>query len=262
MIRQINLRYAASQPDAASREALNDFKRLTYDYVSRLEALRHAQSLSDETVAALGELASKTAASRAAIRRVLVQVARDMALEAFDRDYDTAFARLCRRIAASTATRDGMIADYVGFALFDVLLTTGGSQIEGPDPLTPVRIERISPVDATTLSGSFEGLKGNALIGFAGFFNRSYREHDYLWGRLHAADCLVDLLARTAGDDAAVAFPALRLRLLRTIVAAERPRLERCEQLLDAIDAELAALDGGDDQTGRAAPPASEAGAA
>ena len=123
-----------------------------------------------------------------------------------------------------------------------MLLTTGGSQIEGPDPLTPVRIERISPVDATTLSGSFEGLKGNALIGFAGFFNRSYREHDYLWGRLHAADRLVDMLARTVEPDTGIDFAGLRLTLLRDIVRAERARLGRCQTLLDRVDAYLDAL--------------------
>ena len=47
---------------------------------------------------------------------------------------------------------------------------------------------------------TFKGLKCRDFMGFLGFFNRAYREHDYLWGRLNAADRIVDLLVKTAGS--------------------------------------------------------------
>jgi len=87
----------------------------------------------------------------------------------------------------------------------------------------------------------FGGLRSRELMGFLGFFNRSYREHDYLWGRLNAADRIVDLLAGAAG--AAIENPlALKCRLFKAIIAVERSRLPGCAEQLDAIDAALAGL--------------------
>jgi hypothetical protein len=72
-------------------------------------------------------------------------------------------------------------------------------------------------------------------MGFLGFFNRAYREHDYLWGRLNAADRIVDLLIHAAGD--AIQDPdEMRRRLFRSIVDRERRRLSRCDGQLDRID--------------------------
>ena len=73
-------------------------------------------------------------------------------------------------------------------------------------------------------------------MGFLGFFNRAYREHDYLWGRLNAADRLVDMLVRASGD--AIENPGeMRRRLFRSIVDRERQRLYRCDEELARLDA-------------------------
>ena len=241
VIRQINLRYNDPGTENAARDQLNEFKRQTYEYVAQLQALRNAETLSGDVTRSLRRLAASWPAPPRSVRRVLAMLAREMDLQALDARYDAAVADLCSHIEDESLRR-ALIADYVGFALFDVLLTTGGSEVDGPDPLTPVRIERISPADAGTLSELFDGLQGSPLMAFAGFFNRSYREHDYLWGRLHAADRLVDMLARTVEPDTGIDFAGLRLTLLRDIVRAERARLGRCQTLLDRVDAYLDAL--------------------
>ena len=66
-----------------------------------------------------------------------------------------------------------------------------------------ILINRISPQDSTTLIG-FNGeecLKGVRLGHFAAFFSRAYRENDYLLGRLHAIDRLIDIVCDSGRVD-------------------------------------------------------------
>jgi hypothetical protein len=120
-----------------------------------------------------------------------------------------------------------------------VLLVSPGALEGGPDPLTPIRVERISPADAPALRGAFSGLRCRDFMGFLGFFDRSYREHDYLWGRLNGAERMVDLLVGVAGN-AVADPPALKRRLFQVIVDRERRRLEGCDTELARISEEIA----------------------
>ena len=66
-----------------------------------------------------------------------------------------------------------------------------------------ILVDRISPQDARSLAG-FDGvssLKGVGFGHFAGFLSRGYRENDYLLGRLHALDRLIDIVCDAAGVD-------------------------------------------------------------
>ncbi len=61
-----------------------------------------------------------------------------------------------------------------------------------------------------------------ATAGFGGFFSRATRENDYLWGRLHAVERLMDLVASTAPGEirsAGLDMQALKKRGFRTGVA-------------------------------------------
>ena len=80
------------------------------------------------------------------------------------------------------------------------------------------------------------------LMGFLGFFNREYREHDYLWGRLHGAERVVDLLVNSAAAPIS-GLEDLRLQLFRQIVSEERRRLYRCGDLLERLSQLLDQLD-------------------
>jgi len=111
----------------------------------------------------------------------------------------------------------------------------------GPDPLTRIKVERISPRDSLSLAPVFKGLKSRNMMGFLGFFNREYREHDYLWGRLNGADRLVDLLEGLAPTAFAEGeADELKTRLFSTIVSRERRRLYRCDDEIRALEEMLA----------------------
>ncbi|PKP91965.1 MAG: DUF3376 domain-containing protein, partial [Alphaproteobacteria bacterium HGW-Alphaproteobacteria-15] len=73
------------------------------------------------------------------------------------------------------------------------------SRREGLDEFNPVKIDRISPEDARSIreGGTAATLRGIEFYNFGAFFSRDYRENDYLWGRLHGAERMIDLVAST-----------------------------------------------------------------
>ncbi|HZJ49402.1 MAG TPA: patatin-like protein [Actinomycetota bacterium] len=88
-----------------------------------------------------------------------------------------------------------LLVRYLGFPFWDVLVYPVQSISEAGER-DHVEVIRMSPDDATLLSipGQEPKLKGTGLHHFAAFFKRSYRENDYLWGRLDAAERLISLL--------------------------------------------------------------------
>lgn len=122
-----------------------------------------------------------------------------------------------------------VLVNYVGFPYWDVLtLPVAATQQAGE--IREILVDRISPVDAVTLSG-FAGadkLKGTALGCFAGFFSRSYREHDYLLGRIHAVDRLIDIVCDAAGlkgFSSEIDIVGMKKRAFGAILQAEKTRL-------------------------------------
>jgi patatin-related protein len=91
--------------------------------------------------------------------------------------------------------RRTMLLAYLGFPYYDIA-TLPLLQGEGLDEFDPVKVDRISPDDATTIreGGAEATLKGIQFNSFGAFFSRAYRENDYLWGRLHGADRLIDII--------------------------------------------------------------------
>ena len=93
-----------------------------------------------------------------------------------------------------------MLLTYLGFPFYDVA-TLPLSRHEGIDEFNPVKIDRISPNDARSIrdGGTAATLRGIEFYNFGAFFSRDYRENDYLWGRLHGAERMIDLLVSTIG---------------------------------------------------------------
>jgi patatin-related protein len=91
-----------------------------------------------------------------------------------------------------------MLLTYLGFPFYDVA-TLPLLQSEGLDEYNPVKIDRISPDDARSIreGGTRATLRGIEFYNFGAFFSRAYRENDYLWGRLHGAERMIDLIAST-----------------------------------------------------------------
>ena len=93
-----------------------------------------------------------------------------------------------------------MLLTYLGFPYYDVatlpLLGT-----DGFTEFDPVKVDRISPaMPAIREGGTRATLRGIEFYNFGAFFSRDYRENDYLWGRLHGAERMVDLVCSTVED--------------------------------------------------------------
>jgi hypothetical protein len=103
-----------------------------------------------------------------------------------------------------------------------------------------ILVDRISPQDARSLRG-FEGsasLKGVGFAHFAAFLSRAYRENDYLLGRLHALDRLIDIVCDSASLDpvqGGIDVVALKKRGFARIIDAEEQHLPHSVELIAAL---------------------------
>ncbi|MCZ6619662.1 MAG: patatin-like protein [Gammaproteobacteria bacterium] len=241
LIRRLNQHKDISSIDAHSAGALAKFKRIAYRFLDRVYQLRHAKVIDDDLIVRLAEAAGRIPLEKDDGVLLFSDLSDSLGLCAFDSEFDEAFHEFYTQLEYQPL-KGTLIADYVGFPVYDVLMMTPGSEEGGPDPLTPIRVERVSPDDCDTLDEAFSGLKCREFMGFLGFFNRGYREHDYLWGRLNGADRLVDILLRAAGD--VVDDPEqMRRKLFKLILARERSRLHRCDEKLQEIGDLVAKLD-------------------
>ena len=127
--------------------------------------------------------------------------------------------RVQSRIASAYAVFPFL--DRITFPLMDTA---------GIEDLIEIDVMRISPADCEFQIGDDHQLKGAALGGFAGFHQRSFREHDLLWGRVHAVERLVDLIVRAAVQDDAEYEQLASLRAtfkqaaVRAVLAGEENR--------------------------------------
>ncbi len=94
--------------------------------------------------------------------------------------------------------RRRVLLTYLGFPFYDVA-TLPLLRNEGLTESDPVKVDRISPDDARTLreGGTAATLRGTEFYNFGAFFSRFYRENDYLWGRMHGAERMIDLICST-----------------------------------------------------------------
>jgi hypothetical protein len=111
-------------------------------------------------------------------------------------------------------------------------------QGEGLDEFDPIKVDRISPDDCTSLrsGGAAAMLKGIEFNNFGAFFSRAYRENDYLWGRLHGAERMIDILLSTVkeGDlpNIKELARATKFRAFAAILAEEEPHLKHVADLV------------------------------
>jgi len=145
-------------------------------------------------------------------------------------------------------TRKELILAYLSFPFFDVL-TFPLLRWQPLDDVDTVLVARISPQDCTALEtpGTRTALRGRELGHFGAFFSREAREHDYVWGRLHAAERLVDFVVDAASSGlqtVSINEEAIKSRLFRAILKNEAEHLTKSSELLrtlsDRTDALLA----------------------
>jgi patatin-related protein len=131
---------------------------------------------------------------------------------------------------------------FVGFAFFDIA-TFPMLQSLALDEYDEIKVDRISPEDANAVrpGGARACLKGTNFGSFGAFFSRAYRENDYLWGRLHGADRLVDIIASSLDAKTARTLPLAQIKrdIFAAILAREEPMLKHIPEVFDQIRRDL-----------------------
>ncbi|MDE1918324.1 MAG: patatin-like protein [Sphingomonadales bacterium] len=152
-----------------------------------------------------------------------------------DRQVDAILATALTTMAEPLARL--VLHAYLGFAFYDVA-TLALLQGSGLAEMNPVKVDRISPSDAT---GPIRRLKGEEFHYFAAFFSRAYREHDYLLGRLHAAGRLIDILTSSSPHPMAPErVTSFRQRLFAAILEDEKDKLRADPDLFERVARDLA----------------------
>lgn len=142
------------------------------------------------------------------------------------------------------AARDELLVSYIGFSFWDVL-TFSVTDWRELGEFEEIKVDRISPEDATAIraGGAAATLKGTEFGHFGAFFSRKYRENDYLWGRLHAVERLIDIVcdaapeAETSGNG--IDRAALKTRAFHAILDSERAHLPHSAALIKTIRGEV-----------------------
>jgi patatin-related protein len=169
---------------------------------------------------------------------LIERLAAEIDLNTSTRDLDHLLASLDPAEWHSDARREVLI-NYLGFPFWDVLTFPITSAREIGE-LREILIDRISPKDARTLKGfdGIESLKGIGFGHFAAFLSRAYRENDYLLGRLHALDRLIDIVCNAAGLDSMqpqIDVLALKKRGFGRILDREEKDLTHSKALIGAL---------------------------
>lgn len=245
--------------DTAQVDAL---KRQFYHCLDRLRRYEKPEFYSEQTRAGLRALfgtplTPEQAASTAsyaqdfaamhehALSGMIEQLAAEIDLDAATHDVDVLLARLDPVQWPALARRE-VLVNYIGFPFWDVL-TYSVMSWRDLGELNEIRVDRISPEDARTLKGieAAHALKGTAFMHFGAFFSRAFRENDYLLGRLHAVDRLIDIVCDAAGAEAVadIDVVALKRRALDIVLRVEEAHLPQVRGLIEALRAELARME-------------------
>ena len=223
-----------------SHEAFNAVKKVVNNII-------HAMQADPALAASPADVAKKFAVP---IEQTLAFVGDDLALERDNERTDALLVALVDGVGESkpmpAAARRELIEHYIGFAVWDVL-TFSITNWRDLDEFDEIRVDRLSPDDAQALrkGDATATLKGIQFHHFGAFFSRAYRENDYLWGRLHAVDRLMDIVLDAAriegvGDD--IDIVALKAQAFKAILDAERDNLPGCGELIGDLQAEVANL--------------------
>lgn len=243
VIRRLNELYGTRGNGEATElsERLDKVKAMLY---AQLELVRQRWSAAfhpAESVAAAARLAAGKADAED-VAALMDGIAATMDLTGQDELIDDIFARAGADYLDPEMRRE-LVEAYVGFAFFDVL-SFPMVPSEDLDEMEEVLIHRISPEDAHAFrrDGDPVVLKGASLRHFGAFFSRPYREHDYLWGRLIAADRLVDVVLDAAGGSLRVPdldIDDLKARLYDRILDAEAGFLKANPGLVEHVRAQV-----------------------
>ena len=222
------------QRDAEAAQAIQSLRATIYDLIT-LYADAAEQRACD--AAPMPDLESLLADPAGAMERL----AERLDLRSTDDESDRLLSEALA--AMPKLERRALMLTYLGFPFYDIA-TLPLLQGEGLDEFDPVKVDRISPDDATGIrvGGTAATLKGIQCNSFGAFFSRAYRENDYLWGRLHGAERLIDIIVSALPDGTHLppgAVIGLKRDIFRAIIAEEKARLTSIAPLFDSLELEI-----------------------
>ena len=226
-----------SQADAAAIQKMHD---AIYQSMAHYTECEGTDFYNGAIRTAAREVPSDAAAALDAIAQ-----ARD--LKALD---DVADMVLAEALAGlPKAERRIMLLSYLGFPFYDIatLPLLQGHAMEEYDP---VKVDRISPEDCSAIraGGADATLKGIEFNNFGAFFSRAYRENDYLWGRLHGVERLLDIVISTLPTASRLSEESVRdyrQAAFMAILDEEEQRLPHVADLIAILREEIGGRTGG-----------------
>lgn len=244
VIRRLNELYQnlEMEGDTSAPEALDDFKAILYRSLESFHSETTARLRTPDTKRLCRLIYDDGIAEPHEIDAFTAHVAPEINLVELDKEVDARFIAMTE-MALPEDIRNELLQAYVGFPFFDVL-TLPLNKWQDLDDVDTVLVDRISPEDARAIreGGAPATLMGRDLGYFAAFFSRRARENDYLWGRLHAADRLVDIVASSAPAAIAKAgldLDQLKAGLFRAILKTEREHLVHVPELFTDLEREI-----------------------
>ena len=130
---------------------------------------------------------------------VLTTIANRRQLAATDLVVDALLVEALTSVPAELKRR--ILMSDLGFPFYD-MVTLPLLRGEGTNEFEPAKVGRISPDDCASIrtGGASGTLRGTEFYNFGAFFSRAYRENDYLWGRLHGVERMIDIVASALPD--------------------------------------------------------------
>ena len=214
-------------------EALDRARETIYDILSLYFEREGAIGLGPDFAAAAQEVLGDPASA-------LDMLAERRLLPAIDDRAEELLAAMLETLPQLLKRR--MLLTYLGFPFYDTA-TLALSHNESLTEYDPIKVDRISPEDARSIreGGAQATLRGTEFYNFGAFFSRAYRENDYLWGRLHGAERMVDLVCSTLDTHQSGEELGAFKRDLFMAIVDEEAEAGRCEQgLLDSLRREVA----------------------
>ena len=226
LVRRLN-ELVAALPEDALRPVVDAAKTATYSLLGPYIERRRDGFYSTRARMAAALVLEKPGAALDALRD-------DMDLRALDDATDAALLTLFGP-QVPPPLREALMRTYLGFPFYDIAILPL-LQTDRIDEFDEIKVDRISPADSTTLDARAEAvLRGTRLNSFGAFFCRAYRENDYLWGRLHGAERMIDIIASTLPEGEEIPEDELRAfkaAAFRAILNAERDVLTGIDTLI------------------------------
>jgi patatin-related protein len=241
IIRTLNRFYALDEAQSMP-QAFDAAKKTLYKALNLLNQSVDLQRFPKSLVQAIQEHQREALPCDA---KLIAEIGEHLGYMEIDEAVDSLVLEACNNTLPPNLRRRLILA-YLGFPFYD-LVTLPMLQNASLDEFDPIKVDRISPEDANTIrkGGARACLKGASFGNFGAFFSRAYRENDYLWGRLHSADRLVDIVLSAVpkqGQFDAAAILALKQKLFHSILNQEALKLSAIADTIASIRQEINAM--------------------